>query len=104
MAQLKSVTSWKGHKMKLSLNYYKIASLVLGVALAMLAGNVHSQQTSRPTDSRFSFDVYGDSRSMMYLPHKAGQEAEARKLMVDIFELASFRFLARFVREIHHRP
>jgi len=25
---------------------------------------------------------------MMYLPHKAGQEAEARKLMVDIFELA----------------
>ena len=88
MAQLKSVTSWKGHKTKLSLNYYKIASLVLGVALAMLAGNVHSQQTSRPTDSRFSFDVYGDSRSMMYLPHKAGQEAEARKLMVDIFELA----------------
>jgi hypothetical protein len=25
---------------------------------------------------------------MMYLPHKADQEAEARKLMVDMFELA----------------
>jgi hypothetical protein len=35
----------------------------------------------------FSFDVYGDSRSMMYLPSKADQEAEARKLMVDMFDL-----------------
>jgi hypothetical protein len=35
----------------------------------------------------FSFDVYGDSRSMMYLPFKADQEAEARRLMVDMFEL-----------------
>ena len=35
----------------------------------------------------FSFDVYGDSRSMMYLPFKADQEAEARQLMVDMFEL-----------------
>jgi hypothetical protein len=37
--------------------------------------------------SGFSFDVYGDSRSMMYLPYTADQEAEARKLMVDMFEL-----------------
>jgi hypothetical protein len=35
----------------------------------------------------FSFAVYGDSRSMMYLPYKADEEAEARKLMVDIFSL-----------------
>src|SRR5262249_37129409 len=35
----------------------------------------------------FSFDVYGDSRSMMYLPYKQSQEADARKLMVDMFEL-----------------
>ena len=35
----------------------------------------------------FSFDVYGDSRSMMYLPFKSDQEAEARQLMVDMFEL-----------------
>jgi Calcineurin-like phosphoesterase len=38
-------------------------------------------------DQKFSFDVYGDSRSMMYLPYKAAQEADARKLMVDMFEL-----------------
>src|SRR5947207_14792759 len=36
----------------------------------------------------FSFAVYGDSRSMMVLPDGADQEAEARKLMVDLFVLA----------------
>ena len=35
----------------------------------------------------FSFAVYGDSRSMMCLPYKADQEAEARRLMVETFEL-----------------
>ena len=51
---------------------------------------VHSaiaQKTRSITSSGFSFDVYGDSRSMMYLPYKADQEADARKLMVDMFEL-----------------
>lgn len=38
-------------------------------------------------DSGFAFDVYGDSRSMMYLPYEADQEADARKLMVDMFDL-----------------
>jgi hypothetical protein len=42
---------------------------------------------SRPTDSGFSFAVYGDSRSMMYLPYRSDQEKEARQLMVDMFEL-----------------
>ncbi len=36
----------------------------------------------------FSFAVYGDSRSMMVLPERADQEADARKLMVDMFSLA----------------
>jgi hypothetical protein len=31
--------------------------------------------------------VYGDSRSMMYLPYKSDQEADARQLMVDMFDL-----------------
>src|SRR5258707_1797033 len=88
MTRSKSVAHWKGHEMKLGLNHYKLVSRALGLALTMLVGNVHAHQTSRPADSRFSFDVYGDSRSMMYLPHKADQEAEARKLMVDMFELA----------------
>ena len=53
-------------------------------------GSVHStiaQETHSTANSGFSFDVYGDSRSMMYLPYKQDQEAEARKLMVDMFEL-----------------
>src|SRR6201982_4270674 len=43
-----------------------------------------AQQTG---DSAFSFAVYGDSRSMMYLPYKSDQREEAIKLMVDMFEL-----------------
>ncbi len=39
------------------------------------------------TASAFSFAVYGDSRSMMYLPYKSRQKEEAIKLMVDMFEL-----------------
>jgi hypothetical protein len=50
-------------------------------------GSNLAQQTSRPTDSGFSFAVYGDSRSMMYLPYRSDQEKEARQLMVDMFEL-----------------
>ena len=46
-----------------------------------------AQQTRRDNDSSFSFAVYGDSRSMMYLPYKSDQRDEAIKLMVDMFEL-----------------
>ena len=46
-----------------------------------------AQNAKSTANSGFSFDVYGDSRSMMYLPYKADQEAEARQLMVDMFEL-----------------
>jgi hypothetical protein len=35
----------------------------------------------------FSFDAYGDSRSMMYLPYRSDQESSARELMVSMFEL-----------------
>lgn len=56
----------------------------LGLALVQSA---IAQNTTSATSSGFSFDVYGDSRSMMYLPYKADQEADARKLMVDMFEL-----------------
>src|SRR6516164_9349936 len=45
------------------------------------------QNTPSAVDSGFSFDVYGDSRSMMYLPYKEDQEADARKLMVEMFDL-----------------
>jgi hypothetical protein len=49
--------------------------------------SVIAQNAKRTADSEFSFDVYGDSRSMMYLPYQAAQEADARKLMVDMFDL-----------------
>ena len=74
--------------MKSGRNYRTFVALVLGFTSAVMAGNVYAQQESRAANSGFSFDAYGDSRSMMYLPHKADEEAEARKLMVDMFELA----------------
>ena len=46
-----------------------------------------AQQTRRGSNSSFSFAVYGDSRSMMYLPYKADEREEAIKLMVDMSEL-----------------
>ena len=55
--------------------------------LALIPLTTAAQQVSRPADKGFSFAVYGDSRSMMYLPYKQDQEAEARRLMVDMFEL-----------------
>jgi hypothetical protein len=46
-----------------------------------------AQQTTRVGSRSFSFAVYGDSRSMMYVPYKSDQRDEAIKLMVDIFAL-----------------
>jgi hypothetical protein len=46
-----------------------------------------AQQTTDVGSRSFSFAVYGDSRSMMYLPYKSDQREEAIKLMVDIFAL-----------------
>jgi Calcineurin-like phosphoesterase len=46
-----------------------------------------AQPAKQVGGSAFSFAVYGDSRSMMYLPYTKGQEADARKLMVDMFDL-----------------
>jgi len=57
---------------------------------ALVAGPAAAAEESTPAKksaSGFSFDVYGDSRSMMYLPYQAAQEADARKLMVDMFDL-----------------
>jgi hypothetical protein len=88
--------------MKLALQQLKSLGCVAGFVLAMLAGIVHAQKASSP--AAFSFDVYGDSRSMMYLPYKQDQEAEARELMVDMFELALPAKMARGspeVREVH---
>jgi hypothetical protein len=67
----------------------KARSILFAVAavLAFQRPTAIAQQVARPAESGFSFAVYGDSRSMMYLPYKADQEAKARDLMVDMFEL-----------------
>jgi Calcineurin-like phosphoesterase len=46
-----------------------------------------AQQTKRVGSRAFSFAVYGDSRSMMYLPYKSDQREEAIKLLVGMFAL-----------------
>ncbi len=56
-------------------------------APALLAQTPTAPQSKPAAESGFSFAVYGDSRSMMYLPYKADQEPQARQLMVDMFEL-----------------
>jgi hypothetical protein len=64
-----------------------VAGIVFIAALALQPQTATAQQTKPDANSAFSFAVYGDSRSMMYLPYKSDQEADARQLMVDMFEL-----------------
>ena len=61
------------------------AVLIGAMAALLLAGcTKKAEEESAPG---FSFAVYGDSRSMMYLPYRSDQEKEARQLMVEMFEL-----------------
>jgi len=56
----------------------------------LAAGPAVAAEESTPTKqsaSGFSFAVYGDSRSMMYLPYNSDQKEEATNAMVDMFEL-----------------
>jgi hypothetical protein len=55
----------------------------LALLPALQSQTAIAQQTRRGGNA-FSFAVYGDSRSMMYLPYKSDQREEAIKLMVDI--------------------
>jgi hypothetical protein len=71
--------------MKLGIDNLTMLACAIGLSVTSLAGPSKAQEKS--SKGGFSFDVYGDSRSMMYLPYKVDQEAEARKLMVDMFEL-----------------
>src|SRR5450432_4355952 len=69
--------------MKLTLRRALIQLLKGGILYA-LSVPVQSVQSS---GSGFSFAVYGDSRSMMYLPYKEDQQDSAKKLMVELFSL-----------------
>jgi len=61
-----------------------LLAAVLGQVLVQAAA---AQTAASAAGAGFTFDVYGDSRSMMYLPYRPSQEAETRKLMVDMFDL-----------------
>ena len=65
-----------------------VLALAAVVILLELTGSAtRAQEQPRPAKGEFTFAVYGDSRSMMYLPYKQAEEAEARELVVDMFEL-----------------
>src|SRR5215813_12146156 len=70
----------------------KLCSMLFAfIALfALVAGPAAAAEKSTPAKksvSDFSFAVYGDSRSMMYLPYMETQKEEATSAMVDMFEL-----------------
>jgi hypothetical protein len=52
------------------------------------AGGEKANAAPSPERGGFAFAVYGDSRSMLYLPYQESQKAEAEKLLVDMFDLA----------------
>lgn len=68
-----------------------LKSVVFAAAILVFFEGCATAQTAQkavqPSGSGFSFAVYGDSRSMLYLPSKEDQKEEAIKLMVDMFEL-----------------
>jgi hypothetical protein len=67
-----------------------VAALSAVLALTLGAGCTTSQTTksaSPAADSGFSFAAYGDSRTMMYLPYRQDQEAEARVLLAGMYNL-----------------
>jgi hypothetical protein len=81
---------------------------VLLSSLALLPtlwpGTAAAQQAKRVGSRAFSFAVYGDSRSMMYLPYKSDQREEAIKLMVDIFALVLPRSQKRSLGRMSSSP
>ena len=62
-----------------------LSTFVLVAVLMMQPALAQTPQAASP--SGFSFDVYGDSRSMLFLPYKADQEADARRYLADIYDL-----------------
>jgi hypothetical protein len=60
-------------------------SIALAVAAALVAAP--TQASAAEKAKPFTFAVYGDSRTMMYLPYKLDQKDEALKLMAEMFSL-----------------
>jgi len=60
---------------------------LVGATVAVLQAGAPTGAAAAEKAKPFSFAVYGDSRTMMYLPYKLEQREEAIKLMVDMFNL-----------------
>ena len=58
------------------------------IALVLTACAKDTRSAQNTTTGKFSFAVYGDSRTMMYLPFRAAEKADATNYMVDMFKLA----------------
>src|SRR5215468_4134893 len=77
----------KHTKQTTELYFVLFASIALFALVAGPAAAAEKSTAAKKSASGFSFAVYGDSRSMMYLPYNADQKAEATNAMVDMFEL-----------------
>ena len=62
-------------------------AMVLAMLLIISVAAFSADKPKGKAESGFSFAVYGDSRTMMYLPGKSDQKEEATKLMVEMFNL-----------------
>src|SRR2546423_475100 len=73
------------HTTKVSSRLFAFIAMFVLVAGPAAAGE-KGTAAKKPAPG-FSFAVYGDSRSMMYLPGNSDQREEATKLIVDMFDL-----------------
>ncbi len=64
----------------------RLSSAVMLTAV-LLTQSAIAQNVKSAASSGFSFDVYGDSRSMLFLPYSQDQETEARRYLADIYDL-----------------
>src|SRR5215467_12954416 len=83
-SQLASETNMKPLDPRFGINRRVLLS-TLALLAVLRPRTAAAQQAARDSNRAFSFVVYGDSRSMMYLPYKSDQRDEAIKLMVEIF-------------------
>jgi Calcineurin-like phosphoesterase len=66
---------------------YKPDLVLTTLTCAFISVMASAQKPANSSNAGFSFAVYGDSRSMMYLPYKEDEQDSAKKLMVDMFSL-----------------
>jgi len=69
-----------------SLRALRAPALALGAASLLLVLTPCARADEKEK-GKFSFAVHGDSRTMLYVPYKEGQEDKIDKLLVDVFSL-----------------